>query len=289
MPDNNRQPKDNTSQPEPKIRTMKSDIAEYLKEKKPSLLEIMTKQVEIRPAPLEPKPEQLPVRRIIVFTAALALVSAVVWLGYSYVPNALRRGESVTTEERIAPSVISVEKTRTLDTDGSFPRLRQDIINSALTPERQGSFKRIILLTKQDETTRPLTASDFFRILGVAPPTKVSDSLTGDLFLYIYYSNSGPRAAIISRSRDPGRSFAGMLSWESGIQRDLETIFLEERVGQVAAPFLDKTFKNISYRFLELRPDLGIGHFMFSAKNYLVITTSEEALTATINRLLESR
>ena len=94
---------------------------------------------------------------------------------------------------------------------------------------------------------------------------------------------------MMAPSRNIGQTFAGMLGWENSIQRDLEVFFLGEKITPVIAPFADRTFKNIDYRYLKIGPEIGIGYFIFSAKNYLVLSTSEEALQIVINRLFEAR
>mgnify|MGYP001568435747 CR=1 FL=1 len=78
-------PEPGSARPEPKIRTMKSDIAEFVKETKPSLIQILTKQIEYQPAAVsEETPPLLSLRTILISIAGLAVIGAACWFGYGY-------------------------------------------------------------------------------------------------------------------------------------------------------------------------------------------------------------
>ena len=285
-------PEPSSARPEPKIRTMKSDVAEFMKETKPSLIQILTKQVEYQPTTVSEKASPLPIRTILISVAGVIVIGAAAWFGYSYFTS--QQPETPVTpgvtEETIPNSPIFVEKTQTATSLRNTLQLQQIIFGAALNLERQQSLKRLIINIKSnDGSTHLLTVKDFFDVLNIVPPRQIPDSLSDTLFLYVYYGASGPRAVFISPSRNTGRTFAGMLGWENSIQRDLDVMFLGETVNQIIAPFLDKTFKNIDYRILAVKPGTELGYFIFSAKNLLVITTSDEALQMVINRLFEAR
>ncbi|MFY9462387.1 MAG: hypothetical protein WAP51_04260 [Candidatus Sungiibacteriota bacterium] len=278
--------------PEPKIRTMKSDVAEFMKETKPSLIQILTKQVEYQPTTVSEEKAPFPIRTILISIAGLAVIGTAGWFGYSYFTS--QQPETPVTpgvtEETIPNSPIFVEKTQTATSLRNALQLQQIIFGAALNLERQQSLKRLVINIKaNDGSTHLLTVKDFFDVLNIAPPRQIPDSLADTLFLYVYYGASGPRAVFAAPSRNTGRTFAGMLGWENSMQRDLDIMFLGETVNQIIAPFLDKTFKNIDYRILAVKPGTELGYFIFSAKNLLVISTSDEALQVVISRLFEAR
>lgn len=278
--------------PDPKIRTMKSDIAEYMKEAKPSLIQILTKQVEIQPQPLDSGGREFPWKTILVSAGGVAIIALVGWASYQYlfVPPGARPETPAVKEEQAPASPIAVEKTHIITVFPNLLSFQQSLFTEAQNIERTGSFKRIVIMVRGNGgKTHHLTPRELFDILDINPPQQTGDSLVSSFFFYVYYAVSGPRTVIIAPSRNIGRTFAGMLGWENSIQRDLEIFFLGEKTSPVIAPFVDRTFKNIDYRHLKIGAELGIGYFLFSAKNYLVLATSEEALQLVINRLFEAR
>ena len=295
MPDNN--PQNQTGgeakKPDPKIRTMKSDIDEYMKEAKPSLIQILTKQVEIQPQPLDTGGREFPWKTILVSVGGVAIIGVVGWIGYQYLfvpPGVQPKTPVVKKEEQVPASTIAVEKTDIITVFPNLLSFQQSLFAAAQNVERTGSFKRIVIMVRgEGGKTHHLTPRELFGILNINPPQQMGDSLVNSFFFYVYYASAGPRAIIIAPSRNIGRTFAGMLGWENSIQRDLEILFLGEKTSPVIAPFVDRTFKNIDYRHLKIGAEIGIGYFLFSAKNYLVLATSEEALQLVINRLFEAQ
>jgi hypothetical protein len=64
-------------------------------------------------------------------------------------------------------------------------------------------------------------------------------------------------------------------------------MFFDERTDTIVAPFEDRTYRNIDWRYLKLSQakDLGIGYGVFPASNVLIFTTGKEGAETTINRL----
>lgn len=279
---------------EPAIRTMQSDIAEYMKQEKPSVVQILTKQEEYR---LEKPPEEgkrpLPVISIIMIGAtALVFLSAAGLISYWYFFSS-RHDQAPLPETMIPaapPPPIVTEKTETRVIQETASSLRETFNSIARVQEETGSFKRIILQTKNPNgVIRFVTVSEIYQALGVTPSQQISDSLAGWPFIAIHFSTEGPRAIFAAESQSRDRAFAGMLAWENALQRDWEVFFLGESSPPSIVPFADKTFRNLDYRFLEIKQGLGIGYFIFPPKNLLVIATSEETIHTAIDRLFEAR
>lgn len=291
MPEQNpqNQPGGSERNPDPKIRTMKSDIDEYMREAKPSLIQIVTKQVETTPRPLEPERAPFPIKNLMVIMAGILILGAAGLLGYRYFTTRPLETIQVEIEEKIPGSIISTEKTEVHNITPNLGGLQKAIYGAADITERTGSFKRLVIKIKTaDGKSRLMSASDLYDTLSIRPPAQLRDSVSGSLFVYVYYSGAGPRAVLIAPSKNTSRTFAGMVDWENAMQRDLEILFLGKSVNPVIAPFIDKTFKNIDYRYINIASELGIGYFIFTARDYLVVTTSEEALQLVINRLFEA-
>ncbi len=122
-------------------------------------------------------------------------------------------------------------------------------------------------------------------------PTQILAAGNSDIMPFFYYQNGVARAGFLMPVRDENLALQSMLSWESSIQKDLSPLFLQELPETAAAVFEDKTFKNINYRFMKLSAakDFGIGYFLFPAKHYLVVTTSEDSLQSITTRLFEAK
>ncbi|MDO8560878.1 MAG: hypothetical protein Q7R91_01545 [bacterium] len=290
-------PEPSSARPEPKIRTMKSDIDKFMKDTKPSLIQMMTKQAEYRSPEIEKEEKKFPTKIILIVAGSMVVLAVLGWLGYILLTpqtppqQAKTSAGKTTTGEEIPASPILTEKTQTATSLRNPIQLQKIIFDAAQNAERPQSLKRLVIKIKEaDGGTGFLTAKDFFDILNIPAPQQVQDTLRDQLFLYIYYTSTGlPRAIFIAPSRNPERMRGGMFAWESSMERDLDTLFLGATPNQIVAPFFDKTFRNIDYRTLALEPGTEVGYFMFSAKNFLVITTSDEALQVAINRLFESR
>lgn len=280
--------------PEPSIRTMQSDIAEYMKQEKPSVVQILTKQAEYRPEkPLEEEKRSLPVISIIMIGAtALVLLSAVGLISYWYFFSS--RSDQAPPPETIAPtappSPIATEKTEIRVIQETASSLREALNDIADSQEKIGSFKRIVMQIKNSGgAVRFVTVPEMYRAIAVIPPQQISDSLVGLPLIAIHFSTKGPRAIFAAESQSRDRTFIGMLAWENALQRDWEVFFLGEPAPPALTSFTDRTFRNLDYRFMEIKQGLGIGYFIFPSKNLLVIATSEETIHTAIDRLFDAR
>lgn len=281
-------------QPAPGIRTMQSDITEYVKREKPSLIQILTKQAECKPeepADNERKRSLTIPPMVLAGTVVLVLMSIAGFGMYWYFSQPATEPSSPETQSLAVPQpLITVEKTETHVIAESAAGLRQILNTTSQNREQLGSLMRLVLEKKNNAGVLSLfTTEEIFNILGVLPPAQITDSLTDKPFIAVYFSNEGPRTIFAAESRGLDRTFTGMLNWESAIQRDWETFFLGKPFTPRIAPFMDKTFSNLDYRFMEFEPGFGIGYFVFPPKNILVIATSEETIHTAISRLLEAR
>lgn len=278
---------ENTPKKEPGIRTMKTDIAEYLKETKPSLLSILTKEMK-RDSTQEPgyklktKPRWLPL------LGALAMLILLAGGGYWIVA---RFGAEGNGGEIIAPPklVFASEKTKTVLTRDANDLMRNlQILGEEL--ERDGIITKLDMRTRDQESAVLFTAETFLNSIGAKPPFEFYANHSKTLHPFLYSDRGIPRFGILLMSRNNARSLQEMLSWEPTIQRDLEPLFLGQLPESAIGVFTDKQYRNINYRFLPLSrsEDFGIGYFLFDVKKYLVITTSEKAIEVVISRLFEA-
>ena len=81
------------------------------------------------------------------------------------------------------------------------------------------------------------------------------------------------------------------IQWEPLLPIAFRPFFFDEKPEGLIAPFQDRSYRNIDWRYIKLseEEDLGIGYAIFPAKNLLVVATSKETMEIVINRLFEGK
>lgn len=272
---------------EPMIRTMKSDVATFLKTNKPSLVSILAEQARGE-APMSERSSHHIFWPF--FLAALAL-AALGTIGILWYVNSKPAPPPSESEVITPPPFFFYERV----TELAIPRSRKNFLGALQRTSGSapiGSFERLIIRSADSEHGNPILGiGDIFTILGIEPPPGFTDSITGPPQLYTYQERSGPRFGMIFETRNPSRVLQALFTWEPSIQHDFNAFFLGASAPSTLRPFLDMTYRNTDYRYLSINQeqDLGIGYLQFAAKRLIVITTSEESLRLTLNRLFENR
>lgn len=296
MPDlPNNSPKKETEAPDEKtekqssIRTMKSDIEELFKNTKPSLVQILSKEVSIASA--RAPAEKAGARRMLYFMRAAFVLAIFFIFAFVYVIFFGREG-AVSLPKILAPAAyFATESSRTIairEKDRQlFLRLMSD---SAREFERPGTAKRIIIKIEKGEGEFAKT-SDFFQLYRITPPGELSSLLESHIMPFFFYTDQGTRFGFAVRVRDSDRVLRDFIQWESLLPTVFRDFFFDEEPEKSVAPFEDRTYRNIDWRYIKLsqEKDLGLGYAIFPAKNVLVLATSKETMETVINRLFESR
>ncbi len=268
---------------EPAIRTMRSDISEFLKTTKPSLVSLLARQAQWEE--YHPTPAYHPWRWII-----LGIVLSVIagGIGFWY----LRPGSTTPpplTSSVTPPPFFFVENA----TDAVIADSRAALFAALNTSANDavGSFRRFILRTKSGNRTEILNIEGLLTLAGGHAPPAFTETLTSPPQLFRYRSPSGSQFGLIAESRSPPRALAALIASEPTLALDLSFLFAGTPPPTSFAPYQDIAYKNISFRFLKLDPsaDRGVGYLLFPARRLMVMATSEEALRAVIDRLFEAR
>lgn len=275
---------------ESNIRTMRSDVSEFLKTTKPSLVSLLTKQVEASQPTADGDRMRWFSARLVVIAGALALIAAagvIAWLQFSHRPAPIAE-ETLTPPD---PYIFYdlVRDTTIAETKQDLRRVFQQMRD---TPRPIGSFHRFIIRIKNaDGAAVSVDAKEFFAILGVTPPLGLIENISGLPQFFVYQESSGPHFGIIYEVRNPARALQALFSWEPSMQASLEDFFFGAPPPASLKPYQDMTYRNIDFRYLKLDDsrDLGLGYFAFPAKRLIVITTSEEAIHLAITRLFVGR
>ncbi len=279
----------------PAIRTMKSDVEEFLKTTKPSLVQIIGQRAESLPT--GPAKE----RRPMVIVLALAALAAILGGAAFMALGGTRLWSSAPpTEEPPAalratvapPPYFATETSRTISVSrqdrSQFVRLMED---SWREKEREGTIKRLIVKVQDGPQERFATPEDFFQLWRISPPTDLIRQLDPNLMVFIYYGSAGSRLGMAVRTREPERVFANLLSWEPSLIVSMAPLFFDSLPDALPGPFEDRAWRNIDWRYLKLsaEQDLGVGYAVFPVGQILVLTTSKEAMETVINRLFDAK
>lgn len=276
----------------PAIRTMRTDVETLYKTTKPSLIQIINKGVNI---PLPRRGIKTPSlgKRIL---AWLILGISIFLLGggsyYFYTSYRQRNNTEFRKSLVPPPPFFATETARTVSVEQNdrsvFLRL---MLDSARELERGGTFKRIILKIRENTHERFGTLDDIFQFYQIAPPAGFLSQINPTLTAFFYYNQEGGHFGIVVKTRDRERTLRDLLNWEPSLMHDFTPLFFNENLQTVLAPFEDRTYRNIDWRFLKFShiKDLGIGYAVFPATDYLIITTSRETMETVINRLLTTK
>lgn len=268
----------------PAIRTMRSDVSEFLKTSKPSLVSLLTRQAEANQPQSARHSEILTLKSITLGVGALLLIvgGAIAFLEFRPAPPA-----PAAPEAPAPPPDIFYEETDEI----IITPARQDFLDALKKAGRAarpaGSFTRLVIRAKTRDASSLLGLQEFLNLLGVNAPSDFVDGAGGLPQFFIHQGNSGPGLGVIVEAKNPARAVQGLLSWEPSMERDLEILFLGSSPPANLKPFQDLTYRNIDFRYHkpETGQDSGIGYLYFPAKRRIIIATSEESLRLVIQRL----
>lgn len=274
------------------VRTMKSDISAFLKETKPSLVQLLATQVESERAATEDRsPHRLQSAIIILISLAfLAGIGILVWQKFLF-PS-----QNQNSSLAIPQPFFSVETSATIEhragslpAQAGQPSLTETIKAAALITEKVGTMKRILVLDAKKDSRETLGANDLLREAGIIMPKETTLALSGPVMLVSHRTPHGMRLAVVVKTSDVRRVFEGVLRSERTILPDWRGLFLNPPPEAKTSTFEDHDYRNLNYRSLTLDTgsDLTLIYGMFPAKEYLVIATSKETFQEIINRLFE--
>lgn len=268
---------------EPAIRTMRSDISEFLKTTKPSLVSLLARQAQWEE--YHPAPAYHPWRWIILGVVLALLIGGV---GLWYLRPGSVASPAVTPSATPPPFFFAENTTETVIAD-SRTALFAALNTSANDPA--GSFRRFILRTKNGDRREILGIERLMALAGGHLPPAFTETATGPPQFFRYRSAAGSQFGLIVESWSPPRALEALIVSEPTLALNLSFLFTGAPPPTSFAPYQDIAYKNISFRFLKLDPnaDRGVGYLLFPARRLMVMATSEEALRAVIDRLFETR
>jgi hypothetical protein len=274
--------------PEPKIRTMKSDIGEMFKDGKESLVSAVSKEVEGRRyekaittmAPLGGT-------KFFLFAMGGLLLLAGIGGGayyYTSLPGP--------AEEKAPPLIVplpyfSMEKSRNIILKAhSFLDFRQNLILVQNEKERDGIIKRITILVNDGETERLAQAEEFFLAADITPPKSLSENIGNSFNFFLYYQNGKVKEGVVLPILNEAQAFRAMIDNEQFYRDIWSGLYEPGDPRKTIAAFEDIT--DIRRLELSAADDIGFYYAIFKPKKLLVITTSYELMKVSLDRIFDS-
>lgn len=172
---------------------------------------------------------------------------------------------------------------------------REDLVSaiesawSAALP--RGSFFRLVLRRRSDPGPSPIFSTrELFEAIGAQPPPELAGLLIRPPQLFIHTASSGPEIGIMIEAEDTDGLASILTDWEPTILEDFRPL-VPSATATTGPPttFETRSYRNIEYRYRARGPDetTGIGYLYFPARSIILISTSEETMHQTLNRLFE--
>lgn len=279
----------------PSIRTMKTDVSEFMKTERPSLITLISQNIEESPKERMEKPSIL--KRLdwkvvgMVLGGGIAFIAVVVAAIVFFASrNASNTGGEPVPPVPIQLSRLSYDATQNISAK-TPTEFSSRIIELASTVRSVGLLQKLIVtVTGSDGSNHPMGYKDFMRLISASAPTQFNSVAFSEVEPFLYFAAERPVFGVIIPVKSSDGASQSLRDWEKTLPRDLSFFLLGRRPESSILFFEDRSYKNLQYRFVKLAQegDFGMGYFVFRPKNYVVITTSEETLRVVMSRLLEN-
>lgn len=248
----------------PVLRTLKTDTADYIKEKKVSLVDIAAETAKRGGLKYGEEKSKAIFVKIIAIAAVIAIVAGAGLAGFFLFKKEQKKQQPVAV--LIKPIIVADDQIEA--------NVDQGQIKAAIQSQIKPNHLLNILIAKK--------TGEFFSGLGINPPAGFFDSLDDRFMLAKFYlTKDWPILILKIKSYDS--AFAGMIKWEEGILEDLNGLFSLENI-DYGKGFEDKEIQNKDTRVLKDKNGNLVLIYSFINQKYLVITTGEEPLIEIFRR-----
>lgn len=268
---------------------MDSDISNLLKKEKTSLIDLLSKKGSTENTNTETYTVKKSWKNLLLpITVTIVLILAVSTAGYFSYKYFFKgvKVQIIPPGEKTAGH-ISYESEYDLILKNKS-EYSEKLNEAAADGTRFGSIKKINVKIS-NEGINKATFKDLLKIWEAVPPVDLEFIALPDVQQFIYYSDTRPALITAVKISDAPRALASMLSWEPRMPAELGEFLLTAKPDFSIVFFEDKIHEGVSYRFgkMSFSEDFGLGYFVQSQKNLLVIASSEESIRISISRLLK--
>lgn len=294
------------------LRTMKTDMAEAIKNQNETLVSIKISEEKKRSASLAQARETSstdtvtlpsaprPIGRIIVILVILIIVSIAVLayvfvlpkLGgiklpkftipsYSVTPSQPNKQTNQQAVKPLFPSLIPSQNEHRIN----ITKVTPDEVSNEISAEinqgsASGAIKNIYLEEATGATSAEISANRFLTFTGNTIPETLSRSLEKKFMVGLFGETSGKATPfIILEVSDHNTALAGTLEWEQNLPSFFKTVFGTKISGSTKVKFLDIIISGKDSRALD-SPFINTIIYAFADKNTIVISGTRTALEA---------
>lgn len=263
----------------PVLRTMKSDMQEYINQQKISIVDIAGKQAKKQGLKISENYDSGPNKFIVLAVIALLLASVGV---FTYVillkKDAVK--EKSDSQTKFPVAIISSDKQEFITLNADDAQNNKSKINEIIMSDIGiGNIANFIFI---DMVNNIITPELFFRYLDINTSLGFSSFLT-DKFMFGVYGTSKNEPFIIFKISSFENIFAIMLKWEKTIISDISEIMTVSNI-PLNTEFQDKIIKNHDARVLYDENGKIIMLYSFLDKDTLIITTSDNTFEEILRR-----
>src|SRR3989344_3445252 len=288
------------------LHTMKDDIQDAVRDQQISMVRAASLEADKRvhaappPKPITVSAEKgkakkrhlfLPVSMVVLF---LALGGGALYAAYFF---AVQKVTPIPT----TTGIIFAEQQSALPIGAETEGALKQTLASMLASQGSGGGSILHVTATvsgaSGEPPRKATLEEFFHALGARPPDELLRALDSDFFFGIHAADT-PSTIFIVPVTAFDHAFAGMLSWEAGIDADPQPLFRQlpvylPMIASSTIParrtFQDYLIRNYDVRIL--RDDAGeiVLYYSFPTQRLLIIASSPYTFPEVLSRLQAQR
>lgn len=274
----------------PKIRTMRGDAEDLIKDRRVSQLDIKSKQYIAEKQERKIHFEELPLKKIAIFAAIILILGAGGYFGYKIYTRETSGGGAALEKPKPPPKIVAADDEKIL----SFKEALPGGLVSKINEERRRllRFDTIIYFPIEMEARiggKKFTDSrDFIKALSWRAPSAFLDNLFPEFNALIAHTSSSRDFSVIFRVRDFGRTVGSLIEWERVIAQDFKP-FLEEEDAKNLHQFAfhDEVIKNNDSKVFKNSSGKTILAYTIFNKQFLIISTSRDGLSLILDRLIK--
>lgn len=272
MPDETTNQTEDSNKKISSLRTFHGDIADYVKKKEMSLVEIAAEEEKRKGEIVIREESSISFKKIIIAIIVVVVITGAGAGLYFYYKG--QRPEPL-PQPSFRPLIISEGQKEV----GVSQNFLNDLKDALKTEIKINSLLYIPVATEPEK---------FFKLIGSSPPLDLFYSVDKNFMLSKFcFSQDWP--ILLFKVKSYEYAFGSMVRWEKGIYNDLKELFSLKEITPVNNVFLDKEIQNHDVRVLADEAGNMVLAYSFFNREYLIITTGEESLKEMYRRLSSSQ